>query len=63
VNGWAGAVMSPVLYALINPNLFHLNIAPISGTPAYPIKYNPEGVVVPYMSEKKSTINAKIFHD
>ncbi len=35
VNGWAGAVMSPVMYILINPTLFHLNIAPTTATPAY----------------------------
>ena len=28
VNGWAGAIMLPKMYILINPNPFHLNIAP-----------------------------------
>jgi hypothetical protein len=28
VNGWAGAVMSPEMYALIDQNIFHLNIPP-----------------------------------
>jgi hypothetical protein len=60
VNGWAGAVMSPEMYVLIDPNLFHLNIAPTTAAPAYPIKYNPDGAVVPYMHEEKSTIDAKI---
>ncbi len=46
VNGWAGVVMSLEMYILINPTPFHLNIAPTTATPAYPIKYNPEGVMV-----------------
>jgi len=48
VNGWAGAVMSPGMYALIDQNTFHLNITPTTTTPAYPNKVNPEGVNVPY---------------
>jgi hypothetical protein len=44
---------------LIDPNPFHLNIAPTTSTPAYPIKYNPYGAIVPYMREKKSIIDAK----
>jgi hypothetical protein len=63
VNGWAGAVMSPVMYVLIDPNLFHLNITPTIGTPAYPIKYNSDGEVVPFTCEEKSTINLKFSMD
>ena len=59
VNGWAGAVMSPEMYALIDQNPFHLNIAPTTPTPAYPNKYNPDGDLVPYTREEKSTIDAK----
>ena len=59
VNGWAGAVRSPEVYILIDPNLFHLNIAPIIVTPAYPIKYNPDRAFVPYTREEKSTIDVK----
>jgi hypothetical protein len=59
VNGWAGAVMSPEMYILINSNLFHLNIAPTTVTWAYPIKYNPDGAIVPYTRKEKSTINMK----
>jgi hypothetical protein len=33
VNGWAGAIMSPEMYALIDPNPFHLNIATKTNTP------------------------------
>ena len=36
VNGWAGAVMSPKMYALIDQNMFHLNIAPTTTTPVCP---------------------------
>ena len=59
VNGWAGAVMSPEMYALIDQNSFHLNIAPTTTTPAYPNKFTPDGVNVPYTREEKSTIDAK----
>jgi hypothetical protein len=58
-NGWAGAVMSPERYILIDPTPFHLSIAPTTLTPAYPIKYNPEGIMVPYTCKEKSTIDAK----
>jgi len=59
VNGWAGAVMSPEMYALIDQYMFHLNITPTTTTPAYPNKVNPEGVNVPYSREEKFTIDAK----
>jgi hypothetical protein len=59
VNGWARAVMSLEMYILIDPTPFHLNIAPTTATPAYPIKYNPEGVIVPYTCEDKTTIDVK----
>jgi hypothetical protein len=59
VNGWAGAVMSPEMYIAINFTPFHLNIAPTTATPAYPIKYNAEGVIVPYTHKERSTIDAK----
>ena len=59
VNGCAGAVMSPKMYALVDQNAVHLNIAPTTSTPAYPNKFNPDGVSVPYTQEGKSTIDAK----
>ncbi len=37
VNQWAGTVMSPEIYILIDPNAFHLNIAPVTSTPAIPM--------------------------
>ena len=51
--------MPPEMYALIDQNTFHLNIAPTTITPAYPKKINPDGVNVPYSREEKSTIDAK----
>jgi hypothetical protein len=59
VEGWAEAVMSPEMYVLINPNLFHLNIAPTAVTLAYPIKYNPDGAIVPYTRKEISTTDPK----
>jgi hypothetical protein len=38
---------------------FHLNIAPTTSTPACLNKFNPNGTLVPYTQEEKSTINAK----
>ena len=52
-------VMSLKMYALVDQNFFHLNIAPTTTTPSYPIKFNPDGVNVPYTREEKSTIDAK----
>ena len=57
--GWTGAVMLPEMYILINPNPFHLNISPVTTTPAYPNKFNPDGVLVPYTRKEKSTIDAR----
>jgi hypothetical protein len=59
VNGWAGAVMSPQMYALIDLTPFHLKVAPKTNTPAYSVKMDAQGGVIPYMREEKSTINAK----
>jgi hypothetical protein len=61
VNGWAGAVMSPEMYALIDQNSFHLNIAPTTTTPAYPNKFTPDGVNVPYTREEKSTMMLNLY--
>ncbi len=49
--------MSPEMYNLIDPTTFHLNIALTTLIPAYPIKYYPEGVMVPCTHEEKSTID------
>jgi hypothetical protein len=59
VNGWAGAVISPQMYALIDPTPFHLKIAPKTNTPAYPVKMDAQGSVIPYTREEKSTFDAE----
>jgi hypothetical protein len=51
--------MSPEMYSLIDPTVFHLNIAPCTLTPAYPNKFNSNGIPIPYTREEKSTIDAK----
>jgi hypothetical protein len=51
--------MSPEMYTLIDPTPFHHNISLTTATPSYPIKYNPEGVIVPYTRKEKSTIDVK----
>ncbi len=51
--------MSPEMYILIVPTPFHLNIASTTTTPAYPIKYKLEGIMVAYTRKEKSTIDAK----
>jgi hypothetical protein len=43
----------------VNSTPFHLNIAPSTVTLAYPIKYSPESVIVPYTRKEKSTIDTK----
>ena len=53
VKGWVGAALSPEMYILINPNAFHLNIARITSTPAYPNKFNPDEDPVPYTRKEK----------
>ena len=58
-NGWAGAIMSPEMYILINPNAFHLKIAPITSTPAYPNKFNPDGDPVPYTDVSQISVPYK----
>ena len=59
VNGWAGAIMSPEMYALIDPNAFHLNIATQTNTPDYPDVFDANGNIIPYTREQKSTIDAE----
>ena len=51
--------MLPEVYILIDPHPFHLNIAPVTTTPAYPNKFNPDGDLAPYTRDEKSTIDAK----
>ncbi len=62
VNGWAGAVMSPEMYALIDATPFHLRIATKTTTPDYPDKLNVQGVSIPYTREEKSKIDTEFLH-
>jgi hypothetical protein len=39
INGWFGAVMSTEMYALINPELFHLNIQPETDVADFPPRF------------------------
>jgi hypothetical protein len=59
VNGRAGAVMSPEMYALTNATLFHLRIATKTTTPDYPDKLDAQGVSIPYTREEKSKIDSE----
>jgi hypothetical protein len=59
VNGWAGAVMSPEIYALTDATPFHLRIATKTTTPDYPDKLDAQGVIIPYTREEKSKIDAE----
>ena len=38
INGWFGAVLSPVMYALINTTAFHWNIS-ASPIPVFPARF------------------------
>lgn len=51
--------MSPEMYALIDPNAFHLNIAPQTDTPYYPDVFDANGNLIPYTRKQKSTIDAE----
>jgi hypothetical protein len=51
--------LSPEMYNLNDFIPIHFNIAPTTATLAYPIKYNPEGVILLYTCVEKSTIDAK----
>ncbi len=59
VNRWAGAIMSPNMYALIDPMPFHLNIATKTDTPNYPEKRDANNNIGAYTRKEKSTIDAK----
>ena len=72
VNGWAGAMLSPAMYALIDPTVFHWKIA-TTIIPEFPACYatNPngtQGALIVYTREELLTITAilmreKHYHD
>jgi hypothetical protein len=72
INGWAGAVLSPAMYALIDVAVFHWNIS-TTPVPKFPARYTTEpdglqGALIPYSREELLTITAthtrdKHYHD
>ena len=63
VNGWAGAVLAPAMYALIDNNPFHWNIS-TTPVPEFPPRHivlddGTQGALIPYTREEILTITAK----
>ncbi len=62
VNGWAGFVLTPVMYALINPKPFDLkllNLPTTTGVPKFPPIYAANGTtVIPYTCKQTLCITA-----
>jgi hypothetical protein len=64
VNGWAGGVLAPAMYALINTTAFHWNISPQSTVPVFLARFvtqadGTQGALLPYSCKKILTISAK----
>ena len=63
VNGWAGAVLAPAMYTLIDNTVFHCNIS-TPPFPKFPPRYaatddNSQGALIPYTCKEILTITAK----
>jgi hypothetical protein len=62
VNGWAGFVLTPAMYALINPKPFDLkllNLPTTTGVPKFPPIYAVDGTtVIPYTCKQMLHITA-----
>jgi hypothetical protein len=63
VNGWAGAVLAPAMYDLIDNTFFHWNIS-TTAVPKFPLQYvvnddGTQGALIPYTREEFLTITAK----
>ncbi len=62
VNGWAGFVLTPVMYALIDPKPFNLkllNLPTTTGVPKFPPIYAADGTtIIPYTREQTLRITA-----
>jgi hypothetical protein len=63
VNGWAGAVIAPAMYALIDNLVFHWNIS-TTPVPEFPVRYTvtndrSQGALIPYTHEEILTIPTK----
>jgi hypothetical protein len=66
VNGWAGAVIAPAMYALINNSVFHWNFS-TTPVPEFPAWYTitndgSQGALIPYTRKEILTITAKHTH-
>jgi hypothetical protein len=58
INGWSGTVLSPNMYALIDPTPFHLNIAPKTDVANVPPCFLANGVNPhPYSHKEILTIS------
>ncbi len=66
VNGWAGFVLTPAMYALINPkplDLKLLNLPTTTGVPEFPPIYAANGTtVIPYTCKQTLRITAVFTH-
>jgi hypothetical protein len=64
VNGWAGFVLTPAMYALIDPKPFNLkllNLLTTTGVPKFPPIYSAEGTtVIPYTCKQTLCITAAL---
>ncbi len=63
VNGWAGTVLAPAMYALIDNATFHWNIS-TTAVPEFPSQYvvnddGTQGLLIPYARKEILTITAK----
>jgi hypothetical protein len=60
INGWSGAVLSPNMYALIDPTPFHLNITPKTDVADFPPHFLADGVTPhPYSCKEILTISTE----
>jgi hypothetical protein len=66
VNGWAGMVLTPAMYTLINPKPFNLKLLMLptsTGVPEFPPIYAFDGkTVIPYMRVQMLCITATFRH-
>jgi hypothetical protein len=66
VNRWAGFMLTPAMYALIDPKPFNLkllNLPTISGVPKFPPIYATNGTtIIPYTREQTLRITAAFTH-
>jgi hypothetical protein len=64
VNGWAGAVLAPAMYALIDTNPFNWNINPRTAVPDFLTRFatlptGTQGAALPYSCKEILTIMAE----